>query len=106
MGVLDIGKKVLVTLDTWFTAPDGSDYKCVFGTVKDMQHALDALGIVPDHPKVYLTVGNITVEVQCIVSVIKTDTCVLTETQFQSWGNGTLVEFERKSLVYNADQEG
>lgn len=40
-----IGKKVLVTTDNWFFAPDGIQYRAVYGTLVGIQTSEQALGV-------------------------------------------------------------
>ena len=39
-----IGKKVLATCNEWFVAPDGLDYKVIYGTLHAVTEARKAVG--------------------------------------------------------------
>ena len=39
----EIGKKYLITTDDWFYAPDGNNYKSVFGTLTGVYSDDDTL---------------------------------------------------------------
>jgi len=56
----NIGKKVLITSVSWFFAPDGKQYKAVFGTLKVIHTSQETLGFTPSrtHTNWYLEVGN------------------------------------------------
>jgi hypothetical protein len=70
-----IGDKVLVTVEGWFIAPDGAQYKSVFGAVKGVHTAELTLGIKPNGKSAnwYLEIGNVLIAGCQIHYVIKTD---------------------------------
>lgn len=55
-----IGKKLLVTTDSWFYAPDGELYRAVFGTVNGVFNDEETLGIKTNEKSSnwYLSIGN------------------------------------------------
>jgi hypothetical protein len=55
-----IGKKVLMTTDRWFFAPDGNQYRAVWGTLKVIHEAGKSLGFIPNrsHANWFYEIGN------------------------------------------------
>jgi hypothetical protein len=100
-----VGEKVLITLASWFYGSDGTAYRAIFGTVKGLKNAIDALDLVPDRPPVFLEIGRITVTLSQIEATIKTDTCEFGKVTDYTVGDGKYLEYERKCLIYNADGE-
>ena len=72
---LESGKKYLVTTDSWFFAPDGEEYRAVFGTAKAVHSAESALGIKTNARSTnwYATIGNILIAGCQIHYVVQTD---------------------------------
>lgn len=42
---MNIGTKLLITTDNWFFAPDGQNYRAVYGTVRGVFSDTETLGI-------------------------------------------------------------
>ena len=57
------GKKYLITTSNWFVAPDGIQYKSVWGTVKGIYSDEDTLGIKTNDKSSnwYVIIGNMIV---------------------------------------------
>ena len=55
-----IGRMALVTTDGWFIAPDGEQYRAVFGTLRGVRSDSDTLGIKTNARSTnwYLQVGD------------------------------------------------
>jgi hypothetical protein len=102
------GDKVLVTVDGWFTAPDGSTYDTVFGTFRGAFSSEDVLGIRTNARSTnwYAVVGNVTIAGCRIHYVVRTDHC--SRGDCKSWSmdaaNGARVE-NTPCRVYFADEE-
>lgn len=45
MNSIRIGETALITTDEWFIAPDGRQYRAVFGTVRAVNTSEDQLGV-------------------------------------------------------------
>lgn len=77
MGVdmLKIGDKALITTDNWFYAPDGNQYKSVFGTIKGIYNSEETLGIKTNARSTnwYVTIGDMTIAGCQIHYLVKTD---------------------------------
>lgn len=58
-----IGKKVLVTTQNWFYAPDGKNYRAAWGTLRGVNEAGKTLGFIPNrsHANWFIDVGALTI---------------------------------------------
>lgn len=104
---INIGDQVLVTTDNWFYAPDGAQYRAVFGTVHAVRTAEDTLGVKPNSRSMnwYLEIGNMTIAGCQIHYVVKTDRASVNLGDAQDWksGENAFEKFVRPSVIYNAD---
>lgn len=75
----ELNKTYLLTLDGWFVAPDGEQYKAVFGEVTGISSAVDTLGIETNENSTnwYLTIGKMIIAGCRIHYAIQTDTVSL-----------------------------
>lgn len=103
-----VGDKVLVTTCKWFVAPDGREYRAAFGTVRGILDDEATLGVRTNRNSTnwYAQVGNITIAGCQIYYVIRADEAHVGPALGWSTGGGELREFERPSMIYNADGEG
>lgn len=60
---IEIGSRVLVTVDNWFVGPDGRSYKAIFGTVRAIRSDQETLGVRTNAKSTnwYAEIGNATV---------------------------------------------
>jgi hypothetical protein len=100
------GDKCLVTTNEWFFAPDGKQYRAVFGTVIGIHETVSVLGV-----KANARSANWFMEVGCMVIagcqihyLIKTSAANLGDVKDASWGKEGCEEFTRPSAIFNADQ--
>lgn len=72
-----IGHKVLITSTSWFFAPDGRQYRAVFGVLVAIHTSQDTLGFTPSrtHTNWYVQVGNVTIAGCQVLQCVKTDEC-------------------------------
>lgn len=100
---LEIGKKALVTCDNWFLAPDGRQYRGIFGTVKGVFTAEDTLGVRPNGKSTnwYAEIGNMLVAGCQIHYAIRTDDCNTGNVDEWKEIEGKLVN--RATHIYYAD---
>lgn len=58
-----IGKTVLITTNNWFIAPDGVQYKAIFGVLHAINATQGTLGFTPsrNHTNWFAEVGNMTI---------------------------------------------
>ena len=47
-----VGKKVLLSLDNWFSGPTGDEYKIIWGTLLSISKVDDLIGFSPNRPNV------------------------------------------------------
>ena len=74
---LQVGKKFLITTDQWLLAPDGEQYKAVFGTVKAINTDEETLGIKTNRGSTnwYVTIGDMAVAGCQLHYVIRANDC-------------------------------
>ena len=72
-----IGDKYLVTTNDWFAAPDGDQYRAIYGEIKGVVSDFEMLGIKTNRHSTnwYLKIGNMIVAGCQIYYAIKTDNC-------------------------------
>lgn len=58
-----IGKKVLVTTQSWFYGKDGKQYRAIHGTLKGIHEAGKTLGFIPNrsHANWFIEVGSMVI---------------------------------------------
>ncbi len=95
-----IGDKVLVTTDNWFYAPDGRQYRAVWGTVKGIFSDTQTLGIKTNAKSTnwYAMVGSMMIAGCQIHYAVLTQDC-----NFEPVPN-TEKDGNHPSGIYNADQ--
>jgi|GEM_PF-3133273 len=102
-----INQKVLITCNGWFYAPDGLQYKVVFGTLKGVHEASKTLGFIPNrsHANWFIEIGNMTIMGCQVMYIIQTNNPKLGEVMDwkQEEGKCTTVEYKRPTAIYNAD---
>jgi hypothetical protein len=95
-----IGKNVLCTTESWFLAPDGREYKAVFGKLKGIHSSEKTLGFSPNrtHTNWFLEIGNMSIAGCQIMYVVETEEAHL----------GELLDFDQtKTIAGNlTDQNG
>ena len=71
----ELDKTYLLTLDRWIVAPDGEQYKAVFGKITAVSSAKDTLGIETnkDSTNWYVTIGSMIIAGCQIHYAIQTD---------------------------------
>jgi len=74
---IKIGDKALITTDLWFFAPDGQQYRAVFGTVKAIRSSEETLGIKTNARSTnwYVEIGDVILAGCQIHYAIKTNHC-------------------------------
>lgn len=100
-----INNKVLITTSDWFYAPDGKYYKSVWGTLKGVHEAGKSLGFIPNrsHANWYIEIGNMTLMGCRVMYVIKCDSPFFGRVKDWNQEKGEYFEYERPSVIYNAD---
>lgn len=98
-----IGKKVLITCQSFFVAPDGKEYRSVFGTLKGIHEAKDQFGFVPSrqHTNWFIEIGDMTITGCQVLYCIKIDTDpVLGPAKGWTYKDDKAIEYERPSLIF------
>lgn len=103
---IEVGKTALVTTDQWFIAPDGKQYRAVFGTVKGCRMAEEVLGIKPNGKSTnwYLEIGNMMIAGCQIHYAIRSDKCHSGSAQdWQADAANGIREYDAPCKVFMAD---
>lgn len=103
---VEVGQKALVTVDNWFYAPDGKQYRAVFGTVHAVRTAEESLGVKPNGRSTnwYLQIGRMTLAGCQVHYVLRCDEC--TSESAKDWtadAQNGLREYDRPNVIYHAD---
>lgn len=103
--MIRVGKKVLVTTDCWFAAPDGLQYSAVFGTVKVVRSDEDTLGIRTNRGSTnwYVEIGRVTIAGCQIHYAVECDSAHCGEVTDWVIVDGECRLHERPSRIYDAD---
>jgi hypothetical protein len=103
-----VGTRVLVTTQNWFLAPDGVEYKGIYGTVKAVLSDADTLGIRTNARSTnwYVEIGSMLVAGCQIFYAVRCDTCNFGDARTDVHHDGQVVVAMRPSRIYNADGEG
>jgi hypothetical protein len=105
---ISVGEKILVTTDHWFYAPDGKQYRAVWGTVKGVYTTEQALGVKPNAKSMnwYACIGNMTIAGCQIHYAIKTDYVDFGHVRRTLYDvpNGAK-EVKHETEIYNADSK-
>ena len=103
---LHIGQKALITCDHWFYAPDGKQYRAVFGTVKAVRSSEETLGVRTNAKSTnwYVEIGCVTLAGCQIHYAVRTDHCHLGQViEGANDSNGIEQKGERDSRIFDAD---
>lgn len=100
-----IGRKVLITCDNYFFAPDGKQYRAVFGTLAAVQTSEQSLGIKVSlrSQDWYMTVGNMKIAGCQIHYAIVTDECNFERAPDYQVTDKGFTEYNRPCGIYRAD---
>lgn len=100
-----IGKNVLVSTNDWFFAPDGKQYKAVFGEFKGIFTDKETLGVETNAKSTnwYAVVGNLIVAGCQIYYAVLTDTCECDNPYIrEELIDGKIVLLEAPSRIWQA----
>lgn len=99
-----IGKNVLITTQAWFYAPDGQNYRAVWGKLNSINEAGKTLGFIPNraHANWFVEVGKMTIMGCQVMYIIQFDNKPNTADHL-SWttdaANG-LKSFQEPNVIY------
>jgi len=104
LATIEIGQKALVTTDGWFFAPDGRQYRAVFGTVKAVRTAEESLGVRPNGRSTnwYLQIGALTLAGCQVHYVLRCDECS-TASHIPDFTTAPFVKFDRPTSIFHTD---
>jgi hypothetical protein len=99
-----INKKVLITTSNWFTAPDGKQYKSVWGTLNGVHEASKQFGFIPNraHANWFIEVGDMTIMGCQVMYITKTEEPNLGEVEewFKDEKSGLVTISKRPTMIY------
>ena len=103
---MQVGQKALITTNAWFYAPDGRQYRAVFGTIKAVRTSEDTLGVRTNARSTnwYVEIGNLTVAGCQICYALRCDS--VHTGPAKDWSADAekgLTEYDRPSAIYCAD---
>lgn len=98
------GKNVLITTSDWFVAPDGRDYKAVWGKLIKVHDVKESFGISPTraHANWLIEIGGMMIMGCRVMYVICSDQKPNTEKSL-GWNSDSqqgIKEYERPTLIY------
>lgn len=103
---MQVGQKALITTNAWFYAPDGRQYRAVFGTIKAVRTSEDTLGVRTNARSTnwYVEIGNLTVAGCQIYYALRCDS--VHTGPAKDWSADAekgFTEYDRPSAIYCAD---
>ena len=101
-----VGKKVLVTTDHWFFAPDGRQYRAAWGTVVGIETDDKTLGIRTNARSTnwYLQLGGLMIAGCQIHYAVACGSCNTGTASEWKEVDGKILHFDRPSSIFNADE--
>lgn len=103
-----IGKNVLINCQNWFTAPDGKDYKSVWGKLAAIHEAGKMLGFIPNrsHANWFIEIGNMQIMGCQVLYFIACEDPPNFDVS-DAWNTTDkfeIVNYKRPCVIYNANQ--
>lgn len=100
-----VGKNVLITTVDWFYAPNGKQYRAVWGKLTDIKTAESSLGIRPNGRSTnwYVEIGDMTIAGCQVNYAIVSDTIFLDAVEDFNQHEGRYIVNKRPSAIYNAN---
>lgn len=104
--MINIGDWALVTTDNWFIAPDGAQYRAVYGKVRAISGDQETLGIKTNARSTnwYATIGSTLIAGCQIHYAIKTDKCNTDPYEDAEYKDGVEIKLIRRSNIYYAGE--
>jgi hypothetical protein len=106
---MNIGEKYLITCNNWFFAPDGQNYRAVWGTVHSVVDSTTALGIKTNSHSSnwYVVIGDLVVAGCQVFYAIRSDEVSFDPPIYEVDYQG-VVQNQNAPLtrIYNADKSG
>lgn len=104
---LEVGTKSLISTSEFFVAPNGKQYKSIYGTIKGVFSSKETLGVETNNKSTnwYVEIGNMTVAGCQIHYAIKAvDVNLSYAMNYTTDTANGIKEFQQPSLIYNADE--
>lgn len=101
-----LDKNCLVTTQGWFIAPDGKEYRSVYGKLKAVHEAGKTLGFIPNrsHANWFIEIGNMIIMGCQVMYFIQTDKVNLDKaTHWTASDEKGIKEDLAPSKIYNAN---
>ena len=100
-----INKNVLITTSAWFYAPDGKQYRSVWGTLKSVQEDTTLIGfkVNRSHANYVYEVGNMLIMGCQVMYIIQADDITFDRVEDYQVHDGKYVLDYRPSAIYNAN---
>jgi hypothetical protein len=104
---IEVGSTVLITTNNWFYGPDGREYRGVFGTVKAVRSDDETLGIKTNRNATnwYVEVGSMVIAGCQIFYVVACDVPPPERATAWSVDAGSYKEYDRPTVIFNADAQ-
>lgn len=103
---IEVGKKALITTDCWFIAPNGQQYRSVFGTVKAVRSSEETLGVRTNARSTnwYVEIGCMTLAGCQIHYAIRTDSVNFNSCEdYSASSSDGICKYVRPSSIFDAD---
>lgn len=99
-----INHKVLVTTQGWFFAPDGLEYRGVYGTLKAVHEAGKELGFIPNrsHANWFIEIGNMIIMGCQVMYIVRADEAATGSVKAWDYHDGAIKEYDRPTKIYNS----
>lgn len=100
-----IGDKILVTTDQFFFAPDGAQYRAVWGSLVAIESDESTLGIKTNSKSTnwYVQIGSMLIAGCQVHYAVKCDDCDTHREEYDLEYEGQIRVVNRKSRIFNAD---
>lgn len=107
---MKVGQKYLITTNNWFFAPDGENYRAVWGTVRAVLDDKETLGVGTNRNSTnwYVVIGDTVVAGCQVFYAVRADTVNLEPTTKAEVDTptGRLIQANGTSRIWNADASG
>jgi hypothetical protein len=99
------GEKMLISAAAWFFAPDGRQYRAVWGTVRGVHSDSETLGIRTNARSAnwYVEVGDTIIAGCQVMYAVRCAEPPPARVQDEHVDAGKVIQFERSSNCWNAD---
>lgn len=102
---IEIGKRYLITSDSWFYAPNGKAYRAAFGTVYGIKTSEETLGVRTNAKSTnwYVEIGRLIIAGCQIHQAVRCDECEFGIIEGFDTATGETKYFSHPSVIFDAD---